>query len=266
MTTTKVLVRAEVGKTLSNKNEIDLSQRKLIVAMTEAEREQCEYDPEGRDLLNNPEVLVQQYPVQRRDETLLELQHSGQLRPGVMLVQSPFDDNVYEDIADAEDSFAVRKYTLFSTVCMLLGAKEVRVERITLKDEKGEVDLSAGGDRMGGTGNVGVSYERAESLRAKLSLVDKFVGGDADVVAAERIMRRAGLMRDPNLFSLLEMARVDSNRIRSRTLTINLSSEANKRMELAAAVGVPKIFSGNVAMELENYKKTEYKVIVEVKF
>lgn len=247
-------------------NDGDLVHRKLIVGLTQDEFERCEYDSEGRELLSNPEVLVQPFPVQSSNDTLLELQRNGQLRPGVMLVQSPFDDGVYADITDAEDSFAARKYMLFSAVCMLLGAKEVRVERITLKDEKGEVDLSVGGERLGVAGDAGVSYERVENLRSKLSLVDKFDGGEPDVAAAESLMKRARLMQDPNLLSLLEMARIGSNRILSRNLTVNLSSEVNKRMELAVNVGVPKAFSGTVAMELKNHKKVEYRVSVAVDF
>lgn len=242
------------------------AQRKLLVVLDEADYELCQYDEEGRKLLLNPEVNVQQFPVTSDDQTLLSLQREGLLRPGARLLQSPYDGQLYVDIADAEDSFAVQKYTLFSSVCMFLGATKVQVTRIMCRDRDGTVEVNIGGDRMGVQADGRVQHERVEKLRTKISLCDEFEGGEADVEAAGTLMRTAGLMSNPNLRSLLEMAKVSNNRIKSREFQLDLTRETKSRLELALSVGIPGVARGSGDADIRSRENVEYQVSVRVDF
>lgn len=242
------------------------AERKVLVVLDEADYDGCEYDDEGRELLLNPEVSVQQFPVESNDERLLHLQRQGLLRPGAMLLQSPYDGDQYVDIADAEDSFAVQKYLLSSSVCMHLGAKEVRVERILVRDETGETEVNIGGDKTGGQADLSAGHERVEKLCSQISLVDKFEGSEPNVNAAEDLMREAALLDNPILQSLLEMAKVDNNRIKSRRFQLDLTSEVKKRLELACSVGIPNIARVGGDLDRVFQENIEYRVSVAVDF
>ena len=58
-----------------------------------------------------------------------DLVDSGLVRPGAVLIQSPFDKNTYENSMQAVERFALEKHLHFSTLCMYLGAREVTVEQ-----------------------------------------------------------------------------------------------------------------------------------------
>ncbi len=73
----------------------------------------------------------------------------------------------------------------FSTLCMHLGAKEVSVEQIDLRTRTGRSTLDIKGERLQASARLTVESEELEALRAQMNLRDEFVGGPADVVAAD---------------------------------------------------------------------------------
>lgn len=242
------------------------AERKILVVLDEDDYRSLEYDDEGRELLVNPEVHIQKFPVSGSDKTLQAMQREGLLRPGAMLLQSPHKGDVYADLSDAEDSFAVQKYTLFSTVCMTLGATEVCIDRIVCRDEQGETEVDVGISRPGGRGGVDFEHERIASLQSKISLLDKFKGGEPNVEAAEELLRETGLMNEPNLRSLLEMSRVGTNRIESREFHLDLTREVRRRLEIAAGLEIPAALGGALDVEHRSKEEVQYSVDVWVKF
>jgi hypothetical protein len=240
--------------------------RKVMVVVDEDDYQHLEYADEGRDLLIDPEIQVQQFPVDTDNKLLREMQRNGTLRPGTVLLQSPYDAGRYTPVEDAETTFAVEKYTLFSTGCMMLGATEVRVERIICEEQQGETEVEVGVERTGVRGNVEVENERIDSFRSQLNLRDEFEGGEANVDAAESLMRRTALINHPNLRSLLEMARVKNNQINSRDFHLDLTREVRQRMEIVADLKIPGSLGVTADVERFVEEKLDYSVDVSVQF
>lgn len=246
----------------------DPSNRKAIVVLKQHDVERCSYESGGGRWLIDDEAYVLQFPVSEQGQVAMGLQNildARQARPGVILVQSPFDSEVYEDASVAADRFALTKHMYFSLLCMHLGAKEVSVEQVDLRTSTGKSSWAANADRAGFDAILTASSEELEKFRAQMSLKDIFTGGKPDLDAAEKLLRKTGLLSDSNMNSLLEMRRSTSNKILSRKLVINLSSEAKSNLNIVARLKSPLV---NLSIDYENIasKECDYTVTVLVQF
>lgn len=220
----------------------DPSSRKAILVLQQHDLERCAYEPDAAKALLDEEAYVLQFPVQEKDGMPVALKNiidAGLARRGGVLVQSPYDSDAYEDASLAAQRFALAKHMYFSMLCMHLGAKEVSVEQIDLRTCEGNTTLNVSGDRVDGSAQTTINSHELENFRAQMNLRDEFVGGDPDVVAAERLLRRTGLWAEPNMRTLLEMRREGSNQLLTRKLKLSLSSEAKSNLNVVGRLKIP---------------------------
>jgi hypothetical protein len=246
----------------------DPSSRKAILVLQQHDLEKCAYEPGAAQSLFDEEAYVLQFPVRPQGEVspaLRNIVDAGLARPGSMLVQSPFDADTYEEASLAPQRFALAKHMYFSMLCMYLGAKEVSVEQIDLRTRTSKTSVDVKGERLGASAQVSIEAEELERFRAQMSLRDEFAGGPPDIAAAERLLRRTSLLADPIMRALLEMRR-DGNQLLTRTLTLSLSNEAKRNLNVVGRLKVPKFVTLSVEYDRVIKEQHDYTLTVIVKF
>lgn len=247
----------------------DPSRRKAILILSAYDIEKCAYEPDAARALLDEEAYVLPFPLLKQDKASLALRNivdAGLARPGHMLVQSPYDVEAYEEAALAPQRFALAKHMYFSTLCMHLGAKEVVVEQIDLHTRSGKTELDVKGERSGGSAQVSVETEKLEQFRAQLNLRDEFEGKTADIEAAERLLRRTGLLADSNMRNLIEMRRDGVNRLKARELVLSLSSESRNNLNVVGRLKVPAFVKLSADYDRVVKEHQDYTLTVVVRF
>jgi hypothetical protein len=247
----------------------DPSRRRAVLVLQDHDIDRCKYEPgESRKLLDE-EAYVLPFPLRMQGEIPVALQNivSARLaRPGNMLVQSPYDDDSYEEASLAPQRFALAKHMYFSTLCMHLGAKEVVVEQIDLSTRSGKSTLNVTGSRLGASAQASVTAEELEKFRAQMHLRDEFEGGPADVSAAEDLLRRTGLGLDQNMSTLVDLRRGSSNLLKTRKIVLSLSNEAKSNLNVVGRLSVPQFVTLSAEYDRVVKEKQEYTLTVEVRF
>tara|TARA_R110002020_G_scaffold37705_5_gene113693 strand:+ start:12253 stop:12921 length:669 start_codon:yes stop_codon:yes gene_type:complete len=219
--------------------------------------------------LTDDEAYIVEFPVPIDDHSpiaLRQLANTGLMRPGKVLAQSPFDPDLYEDAAEAQQKFALAKHMYFSTFCMHLGAREVVVDQLDYRKGSTSGSYKFGGERNGIGGQVGVKVGEAESLRTQMSLRDSFTGGPPDLDSAAALLMRTGLTSDANMRSLLELRRDGANKLLERTLSISLSSEVRSNLSVVARIKVPTFLKLSAEYGKAVKEELEFRLTVTVRF
>lgn len=243
------------------------SRRKIMMVLKPEDIEALRFDKDGPDLLLNEEVHILSSQPSKPDLDVQRLIDQGLVKSGAVLVQNPFDKSLYQDKSEAVEQFALDKYLHFSTLCGLLGAREVETKQIRQKKRKRETTLSV----EGGVPEVGVEGSRdskeLESFRSQLTLKDEFEGGEPDTEAAAELLQRTGLSGDPNMSGLLRIFQGQKIRIKSRTLELSLTTEVNRNLKVLANLKVPKFLASLEAdYDSKVQEQTDYTLNISVKF
>jgi hypothetical protein len=236
--------------------------RKVMIFLTTFQLDRCSYEPE-QGLLNDDVAAVPYESDQLRGDPLLEdIFTRGIARPGAILLQNPYDQNSYEDIAEAAASFALKKHMLFSYFCSLLGARKVTVERMLIKSADGSRDVAIDASQIVLGISTVIRSTEFDRITSELTFVDTFSGGDADIPAAEARLGKTGLQGDPAMTSLLEMRNYKANPVLRRELSLNLSSETRRSLSLLTNVWLPNFVE--VGIDLRSFCITQVEHILKM--
>lgn len=247
----------------------DPNARRAILVLKQHDVERCMYEEGAAKALIDDETYVLPFPICMPDNPPKALQNifdAKLTRPGIVLVQSPFDPDTYVEASLAPQGFALDKYMYFSTLCMHLGAKEVSVEQIELKTRHGASTFNLQGEHVLGNVHLGVTSEELQKFSDQMSLRDEFDGGPADIAKAERLLRRTGLSSDPSMRTLLEMRREGKNQLRSRKFIINLSSEVKNNLKVVSKLHIPTFVTLLVQYDQVVHEQHDYTLTVLVRF
>lgn len=243
------------------------SRRKAVFVLNESDIEALRLDKDGASLLLNEEVYILPSSSEQSNPVVQELIDSGLARPGAVLIQSPFEKDMYEKSTQAMERFALDKHLYFSTLCGYLGACKVTVEQIELKKEEKKETLSidVGNPSTGPDGNIKVENEELASLYSRMDLQDTFAGGSPDLPEAERFLRETGLLGDANMRSLLKSQR-PKNPLTSRKLRLNVTSETQRNLDVLANFKAPTFLSLEAGYDRHIKEKTEFTLTIRVDF
>ena len=247
----------------------DPTARRAILVLGQHDYEKCEYDPAGSETLTDDEIFVLAYPARMEECTsvaLRDILSRNIARPGEVLIQSPFDPDVYVPVAQAPEQFALQKHMNVSMLCQLLGAKSFQVEQIDLRTSSGKATLVIGASRAGNSFSGSMEKEQLETFKNQMSIEMVFAGGSPKIEAAEELLRKTGLWSDPKLRTLLEMRRDQSNALLSHKIILSLSNEAQSNLNIAARAKIPSF--ANISAEFKQVVKNrnEYTVTMDMKF
>lgn len=250
----------------------DPSCRKAILVLQQHDIEKCAYEPGAAQALLDDEAYVLQFPIPIRMQgedvpsALQKIHAAGLARRGVILVQSPFDPDKYEDASIASQRFALAKHMYFSKLCMHLGAKEVSVEQVELRTSTGTETLDLKAARTGASAQGRSTSEVLAKFSAQMSLRDEFAGSPADIDKAETLLRNTGLWSDLNMQNLLEMRRESSNQLLTRKLVLSLSSEAKSNLNVVGRLKVPAFVNLSADYDRVVHEQYDYTLTVLVRF
>lgn len=236
--------------------------RRAILVISPHELERLEYTPTGNELLLNEQVYLL-VPSDEATSSLEErLDSSGLLEQGTLLIQSPYDTSDYASLDKSSSTFALAKYLHFTTLCGLLGAREVTIEQIEVKTTKGKQVFkgSLGSAYVGG--NAQGESKIIEEIRNNIKINSKFGGGEPNLEEAEAHLRKYQLLNDISMKSLIDQRR-GNNPIKSRELTVSLSEESKKNLRVLSDIKVPVY--ADIQAQIEQVKKEAYEFTLTVR-
>ncbi|QVX14500.1 hypothetical protein DB356_07155 [Pseudomonas congelans] len=189
------------------------------------------------------------------------------LRPGAVLLQSPYDRNAYVDLSQATDQFAIEKLRHFSRLCQYLGAWEVTVEQVEISRDCSSEVYKMSGKVPAANLDIKVENKASNSLARKFCINTSFRGGKPDTEAAENYLRGKQLWGDVVMRSLVEQCADEDNQILEQKVTISLSSESKRTLGVVAKLKLPVKGLGLTASYLASVQSSEeYLLTLTVKF
>lgn len=265
-------LNGEVSRMQDNIFPQEHSARRVVIILPENDRDECRYDLplEERKFLDDHESFVMSYPFavgKLENKALQNIVDADLIRPGAVLVQSPYDRDTYVNLIQAAELFAVEKLRYFSRLCQYLGACDVTVEQVEVsKDSKSKVySLQANAP----AGSVDGKFEDLDQgkLARKFAINTVFKGGKPNIVAAESYLRSKQLWGDVVMRSLIEQCSDEDNKILEQRVTISLSSESKLSFGVVARLKLPV---QNIGVEA-NYLNAidsieEYRLTLNVRF
>ena len=241
--------------------------RKTVLVLNQQDIDALRFEEGGADLLLNEEVYILPSSLKESNPVVQDLVDSGLVRPGAVLIQSPFDKNTYENSMQAVERFALEKHLHFSTLCMYLGACEVTVEQAKYKYTEDKKIVSIQVDLpMKGSGNSKIEDEELASLCSKMTLHNEFQGGSPDVPAAEEHLKRIGLSGDTVMRALIELRRNPNNLLTNQKLQLNMTSEVKSNFNVLANLNIPAYISLETGYNRHVREQTEFTLTVKVDF
>jgi hypothetical protein len=236
--------------------------RRAILVLSPHELTRLEYAPQGNKLLLNDQVHLL-VPTDNLEGSLADkLESGGLLELGSLLIQSPYDTSDYAVLDKASSTFALAKYFHFTTLCGILGAREVVVKQIEVKTSKGNQLFRGSLDSLYAKGNLKVESTTFDEIRNNIEIKSGFGGGQPNLEAAELHLRQYQLLSDISMKSLIDQ-RKGSNPIKSRELTLSLSEESRKTLKVISDLKVPT--NVDLQAQLEQARKEVYEFTLTIK-
>lgn len=236
----------------------DPSKRRVVVAVSENKVHEC------GSVIETSGAAILPLPAEPEDELGRRVADSNRLSGHQILVQSPYYQDNYAVLSDAEDLFVREKHEVFGRICQLLGA--TKYEATDVHEEKKSDHTKTGANVKGAAYSLGVQGNRevSEADRAKWSSEGKFKGGPPQIDEAKALLRARGLEGDPTLRGLID-ACTGSNPIQDYTFELDLLRETSKHLSIAASLMVPQAMT-TIKANWENNlsQRTQYKVRMRV--
>lgn len=246
--------------------------RRAIVVLKKNDIRLVRNDPtfKDRDFLYDDEAFVLEYPPNEdylgQSKALENIVYSDLVRPGAVLVQSPYEKDSYVELERAAEVFAIEKVHHFSRLCQLLGATFVETEQVEIK-RQGESSIYGAKGNIGPVkGDIKISATADQSLTRKFIVTTTMDGREADIDAAERFLRSKNLLGDRVMRSLIEQRADSTNPIREQRVTLSLSNETKSTLGVVGKLTLPSKFG--VSAEYQNIatRNEEYSLTLLVKF
>jgi hypothetical protein len=219
------------------------TERVVVYVVDTIDLERMEYE-DSIDPRLTYAAVVDAKAVDKRDTLKNDLLRQGLLIPGSVLLQNPYRPQQYASISEAAEKFALDKYFIFSLLCQQLGALTVQIQAVEeTRGKKSQRMEIKGGNRLTGAKGHGKAHSATvESILSQQELSDTFAGGEPNIEAAEELLRRHRLDDDPVLRSLVDSRAHLANPHKKRHITLDLSRETERLLDLAASVTTPAYF------------------------
>jgi hypothetical protein len=196
------------------------------------------------------------------------LDKDGLLGDGMVLWQSPYDVNHYEEARDV-DSFlqsnALQKYQLFSELCGKLGATRIYGKQFEIANdgENTQIDGKTSYKAVSGEFQRNSSWEN--NVRQELELEDTYSGNsNPNIEEARKFLIDNNLSTD-RVFSSLVSGRAGENKILSRNLSFSLTTESKKLLDITGNISLFR-FKANGNYKNEVNALRDLKITLSVEF
>ena len=231
--------------------------RKIMVSVTEHQRDGLNHTDSGLDLLENDEIEIVSMDDLQSFEGNFEILGNHRLGPNMMLLLSPYNDNTYVRVEEARSLLAIEKGLLTIRFCSLLGAKSIEVIDFKQVDLDKQMKTKIKGGNNGVTGKGSLEKRSLEKIKNQITVSGKATGGKPKFEIAERMLKENRLNSDPffrNLYNMVKDYEGEENRIGVLTQSVLLSHSMQDTLEIIGKVKFPT-----------GYVKGEYKTSLEKK-
>jgi len=246
--------------------------RRALLILKDSELNILKQSDEFKPYLFSDEITVIEYPacmdIEQESDSFNNLKASDLIRPNSILVQSPYDKDVYVQYDKATETFAIEKVHMFSKLCQLLGSKHVETEQVEINrgDRTSTFSLKAGQESsaIGFVGDIESKNNLAFTREFRVS--SQMVGAEADIEAAIEFLREKHLYGDEAMRNLVELRSHQKNPILEHRVTISLTSEVSSALNVVAKMKLPESFSVGAGYISKSNKEEEYLLTLHVRF
>ena len=244
--------------------DIDIWKRTVVLVADDNKVASLEHDDKGLDLLNNEEVTI--IPMREAGSFLdkYSIASSSRIRPGMLLIISPFDDNKYLEIENVKSLVAIQKMSLISRLSFLLGAKSLYVNEIKIKDIESSQELSFNAEKGEINGELKAERKVIEKMKNEITLTSNFKGGKPNIKKAEGLLNDNRLSSDiflKNLFETVKDSEDTDNEVKKVTQEICITQSLEKTFELVATL---KLEALNIKSGFKTSKKTSTEIYLNL--
>jgi len=243
------------------------NERKIVYFIDDIDYDNLGYTEDGKELLTNPEVLL--VPLKRTEEFLDNYTIIEDIQPynGMTLTISPYDRTKYSEVVKANENFAVEKYADILRICHLIGAKDVKIEKVFTK--RAATDKTIKGEVESGVYAVSGSLEdRSTYINQQISKLQyntKFTGDICDYEGAIKYLRKKRLSGDRILEDLVEMSNAQTNKLQKFEAEVSLTSNMESTRELLAKIKFP-VAGGSFKESVKKVSEEKYYLKIEIEF
>ena len=248
------------------------SRRKVILVLKPDDFVALQYDAGGTDLMINEEVYVMPWLSSAHNSKVQELIDKNLVMAGAVLIQDPFDKDIYHREPEAIRKIAKEKWLHFSTLCSYLGARKIEVKTIRVQDENGDFEFKLEGEVLKLVkGQLNTQKTSHYSFLESMFVDAEFKGGDPDIHTANEFLQNNGLIQDIIMKGLLNKVKNYNNKLTSFIFKLDLTNEAHQNFKILAGLGVTiKKLKLPISLEAKytktTYEKTKYTLRISVKF
>ena len=248
------------------------ARRKVIFVLTEDDIRGLENEVEGNKLLMNEEVYIMPSHSSDPSPEAKNMIAQGLVTAGTVLIQDPFDKDIYHRAPEAINQIAQEKWLHFSTLCGYLGARKIEVKTIRVQDKNGDFEFNLEGDVIKLVkGQLNTQKTSHYSFLESMFLDVEFEGGDPDIHAAHEFLQNNGLIQEIIMRNLLNQVKISNNKTTSFIFKLDLTNEAHQNFKILAGLGVTiKKLKLPISLEAKytktTYEKTKYTLRISVKF
>jgi hypothetical protein len=250
-----------IGTLLNNSEK-----RKIVMVMSrEAFNNMTRIGHGG--LTTNPNITIIKYDdlTGRQPDSSHFLQHN--VLPDEILIQSPFDEDIYIPATEALYSFSIAKHHLVSELYQFLGCTHLEISQIDIIGEKATrlMKLQINHPAVSVSGSAATIDEL--SICSGFELFEDYSGSVMDVASANSFLTQNGLSGDNDLVSLIRKRNNSINKLKNHSIKVTLTSESRRSLDIITAVSVPPL-SANLDAAFQRIKETrrEYRVTYQALF
>jgi hypothetical protein len=238
--------------------------RKLLLVVSDVDREALKMAPDGRALLRNTDILV----VEENDREFFQhfrLKGNAMPASGSLFLQDPSDSNSYVEYSEARTIISLERLTSAVELYQELGAKKVEILQVKVIDK--DTKRTAQCDVKTGTisGDLKAKYGEVENLSNLVRLSYEFAGNEPNIGKAREILIGAGLDANPTLSGLVRMRENVANTLGSLENELCVTETLEKTIELVARINFPATVINAKAMSAVT-ERTAYFLKISVSF
>lgn len=237
--------------------------RKIIIVTNDAN-----FSRLRADFYHHPGTLVYNASVKPNSESEQQLEESGSLYAGAVLLQDPYNWESYELLSSDPYDFMVRssisKYMKICAVAQQLGIVHLSVaqENIQTKDEKRKASTNA--YYFDATGDLNFQEKLSSKINLDLAFEKTKDFNVNDTRRAREILYQNHLENDPVLFQLINL-REGTNKVKKLSLSTQIAKESASVLEVAIKAGdlMPIKLGGDFSKTVNDTKNTVMHICME---
>lgn len=237
------------------------NERRVVRFVKDEDYNNLEYKEAGKELLTNSEVLL--VPMKKKEEFLHEYTIVDDIQPydGMTLIVSPYDCAKYSEVEKANENFAMDKLDNILELCQILGAKDVKIDRIFTLNNSQKDEIKVEAEYKVAEASVENKTTHLNEMVNKLLYEVAWSGGESDYEAARACLRKNRMGGDRFLEKLVEMRNISNNKMKNIKKVVSLSNNMESTNELLAKISFPM---GNGKFERNTKKISEEKYYLEI--